>query len=375
MVSRGSRSSRRSSSGALALKLGGVCALAGVVASIVVVVMLVRTLSPAISTQHDDLVSRGWLIGLVMAVICGLVVGLVAYLQGAGVASRLTELGLGLAKIGRGSSEVRFRVSGSDEITRLGRGLQYLASDLAAMASEAEQGGSVGASMDPQVRAFRDLALPAELIEVEGFELDGVLCAGTRGAMEYFDCVAPEGGEAVLFLVANEGGGTLSALATRMARDEVARALRAGANARKALYHANRTLNKQLPKGVCAKLCALAMGTDEVKLYQAGFRPPLLVCRAGKVEEVNAEGLALGLDDGPVFEKGLRSVAVPVSQGTRLVIGNEASSRLDGFAALVSQHAPKHTAPFMNMVLGALEGDAGEGGLREDVVLLTAKRW
>ena len=337
--------------------------------------MVVRTLSPAISTQHEDLVTRGWLIGVVLAVICGLVVGLVAYLQAVGITSRLTELGLGLAKIGRGGSEVRIRVSGNDEIAQLGRGLQYLASDLAAMSSEAEQSGGLGASMDQQVRGFRDLALPDELIEVDGFEIDGALCAGTRGGMEYFDGCASEKGEPVLFLVANEGGGTMSALAARMARDELMRALRAGADARKALLHTNRTLNKQLPKGACAKVCAIALGEDEVELYQAGFRPPLLVCRAGQVEEVNAEGLALGLDAGPVFEKGLRSVAVQVSPGTRLVVSNEATSRLEGFADLVGQHAPKHTAPFMNMVLGAVEGDAGEGGLREDVVLVTAKRW
>ena len=60
--------------------------------------------------------------------------------------------------------------------------------------------------------------------------------------------------------------------------------------------------------------------------------------------------------------------------GVRLVLANEAALRLDEFRDLVTEHAPKHTAPFMNMVLGALEGDAGEGGLREDVVLLTAKR-
>ena len=91
--------------------------------------------------------------------------------------------------------------------------------------------------------------------------------------------------------------------------------------------------------------------------------------------EHNAEGLALGLDEGPVFEKGLRSTVVPVSQGVRLVVANEAALRLHEFTDLVAEHSPKHTAPFMNMVLGALESHAGEGGLREDVILLTAKRW
>ena len=148
-----------------------------------------------------------------------------------------------------------------------------------------------------------------------------------------------------------------------------------GPNARKALSHTNRVLHKQLPKGACAAACLLSLQDDEIKLYQAGFRPPLLVCAAGRVTEVHAEGLALGLDEGPVFEKGLRSTVVPVSQGVRVVLANDAAHRQEEFADLIVEHSPKHTAPFMNMVLGALESQAGEAGLREDVVLLTAKRW
>jgi serine phosphatase RsbU (regulator of sigma subunit) len=171
------------------------------------------------------------------------------------------------------------------------------------------------------------------------------------------------------------GTGPVSALAARMARDELVRALNAGANARKALSHTNRVLHKQLPKGACACACLLSLQPSEIKLYQAGFRPPLLVCAAGRVKQSQAEGLALGLDDGPVFEKGLRSTAVPVSQGVRVVLANEGAHRLEDLARLVAEHSPKHTTPFMNLVLSALEGQAGESGLREDVVLLTAKRW
>jgi hypothetical protein len=191
--------------------------------------------------------------------------------------------------------------------------------------------------------------------------------------MEYFDGIVGDEG-AVMFLVAPEGVGPMSVVAARMARDEIVRALGVRANARKALAHTNRVLHKQLPQGVCARACLLALGENEVKLYQAGFAAPLFVCSAGRAKEVNAEGLALGLDEGPVFEKGLRSTVVPVAQGTRLVLANEAALRLEEFLGLVVEHSPKHTAPFMNLVLGALE-TSGDGGLREDVVLLTAKRW
>ena len=364
---------RRTKSGALALKLGLVCSIAAAVVCLIAVAGTHRTLSSGISIEDADILTQGWTIGLILALICGVVVGLVAYFQGAGIASRITELGLGVAKLGRGT-DVRMRFTGNDEISALGKALQYLSADLAAIASEAEQGGGVGASMDPLVRELRDRTLPERFPDVEGYEIDGALSDGSRGGMDYFDCVAGDDG-AVLFLVSSEGAGTMAALAARMARDEILRALKVKPNARKALAHTNRVLHKTLPKGACAAACLLSLQADEVKLYQAGFRPPLLVCAAGRVTEVHAEGLALGLDDGPVFEKGLRSTAVPVSQGVRLVVANDAAHRLEEFDDLIAEHSPKHTAPFMNMVLGALESQAGEAGLREDAVLLTAKRW
>ena len=367
------RSSKRKS-GSLALKIGLASGGAAAVVAALGTAFVVPTMSAAISSQHADIVTRGWIIGLALAVIAGVVGGLVAYFQAGAIASRLTELGLSVAKVGRGTSEVRIRHVGNDEVGALGRAIQFLAADLAAMHQEAEQGGTVSASFDPLVRELRDRTVPDGFDEVEGFEVDGAMSAGSRGGTDYFDCVVSDE-VAVMFLVAAEGVGATSAIAAKMARDEIMRALKANASARKALAHTNRVLHKQLPSGVCAKATLVSLTEDEVKLYHCGMRSPLLVCSAGRVQEVHGEGLALGLDEGPVFEKGLRSVAVPVSQGVRLVVANEGALRLDDFTDLVSEHSPKHTAPFMNLVLGSLESNAGDAGLREDVVLMTAKRW
>ena len=90
--------------------------------------------------------------------------------------------------------------------------------------------------------------------------------------------------------------------------------------------------------------------------------------------ELAAEGLALGLDDGPVFEKGLRSEKLEITAGVRLVQTNEAGVRMQDLLDLVRTHSPKHTAAFMSLVLGTIEGGGGADGLREDVLLLTCKR-
>jgi len=58
----------------------------------------------------------------------------------------------------------------------------------------------------------------------------------------------------------------------------------------------------------------------------------------------------------------------------RLIVLNDAGNRSEDLIEYLQEHSPKHTAPFMNMVLQELEDGAGPGGLREDVVLMTLKR-
>lgn len=296
---------------------------------------------------------------------------------GGKIATRVTDIQLAVGKLGRGGSEVRVRTSGDDEVAALGRSVQYLATDLAELLKDQEAaGGAALVTMDPLVKQLRDKTVPQRLPAVPGYEIDGALAGGSRGGLDYFDGVAIEGEEpsVVLYLVSGEGHGALAVFACRLARDELHRALAAGATPRKALAHTNKVAKNNLPSGCCAKATLLQVGARGAKLYQAGARSPLLICQRGDVLELNAEGIAIGLDDGPVFEKSLRPQEIEMSPGTRLVLGNDAMHRAEGLLDLLRQHSPRHTNMFMNVVLGGIEEDAGDDGLREDVVLITVKR-
>jgi hypothetical protein len=366
----------RSRRGKLALRFGAILGGAVLVAALALTTLLLQTMGGAVDSAGErELASRTWMLGLALCGVLGVVVGGLAWALGNSVAQRLIDLGLAVNKLGRGAAAVRVRVAGNDEVTSLGASIQYLASDLSAMFEEQEKAGTLQAGFDPQVRALRDRALPAEgLAAVEGFEVDAAVASGSRGGLDYFGGVSKDG-LAVLYLISAEGTGALAIFACRLARDELQRALEAGATARKAMAHTNRVLHRVLPPAVCAKAALLELGQEEVKLYQAGTHAPALRCAAGAVEEVTAEGLALGLDEGPVFEKQIRSTRVPVAPGVRLVLTNEAGHRHEALRDLVQEHSPKNTAAFMNMVLGALESEAGSDGLREEIALVTAKRW
>jgi hypothetical protein len=363
------------SAGKLARNLALGTAAAGLVGGLLLAVIVVSNVAGSIT--DPAVVTRAWAVGLSLSLLVALVTGGAGWVLGGKLGTRVTDLGLAVSKLGRGSSEVKVRVAGDDEVGALGRSVQYLASDLAALLQDQEKsGGAMHVSMDPLVKQLRDKTVPQQLPEVDGYEVDGQLAAGSRGGLDYFDLVRTTGETPtnVAYVVSAEGHGALAVHACKLARDELHRALLQGATPRKALTHANKVCKTHLPAGCCAKATLLQIGADGCKLYQAGARTPLLICQRGDVLELNAEGLALGLDDGPVFEKALRPQEIAMSPGTRLVLGNDALLRSEGLLDMLRQHSPRHTRMFMNMVLGGIEQDAGGDGLREDVVLVTVKK-
>ncbi|MBL8733172.1 MAG: SpoIIE family protein phosphatase [Planctomycetes bacterium] len=354
----------------LALGVG----IAGLFGGLLMAVALVQNL--AAGTDDKELIGRAWGIGFGFAALVAALCALAGFVLGGRIATRITDVGLAVSKLGRGGSEVRVRVAGDDEVAALGKAVQYLATDLAALLKDQQEGaGAALVSLDPLVKQLRDKTVPAKLPAVAGYELDAALSGGSRGGLDYFDAVATEdGASAFAYLVSAEGHGALAVLACRLARDELHRALQVAPTPRKALAHVNKVLKNTLPAGCCATATLLQVAADGAKLYQAGARSPLYICQRGEVLELNAEGIALGLDDGPVFEKSLRPQEILMSPGTRLVLGNDALIRSDGLLDLLRQHSPRHTNMFMNVVLGQLEQDAGSDGLREDIVLMTVKK-
>ena len=97
-----------------------------------------------------------------------------------------------------------------------------------------------------------------------------------------------------------------------------------------------------------------------------------LTARGGVITHLRTSSRMDASESPP--EKGLRSEKIEMSTGTRLVMTNDAGVRMQDLLDLVTEHSPKHTSPFMNLVLGSIESDAGAEGLREDVLLVTVKK-
>ena len=98
--------------GVLLRKAAPICAL---IALVLGGMTLVGAFLVVLAMGPED--SREWAFGGLAAVVVGVAVAVGAWVQGSGLGSRMTDLQLAVSKLGRGSAEVRVRISGHDEVT------------------------------------------------------------------------------------------------------------------------------------------------------------------------------------------------------------------------------------------------------------------
>ena len=91
----------RRRTGKMGVGMGLVCGGAALVLAGLSAVLLITNLSGSLSAVEGAL-DRAWMLGPILAFVVGLLVGLVAWLRGMGIGSRITELGLAVAKLRSG---------------------------------------------------------------------------------------------------------------------------------------------------------------------------------------------------------------------------------------------------------------------------------
>jgi serine phosphatase RsbU (regulator of sigma subunit) len=149
----------------------------------------------------------------------------------------------------------------------------------------------------------------------------------------------------------------------------------------------NRLLSPDLRRGlyVTVLMARLDPATGALTLVNAGHTP-LLLCRAstGEVELVHSDGIALGFDRGPVFERTLKAREITLEPGDRVVFctsrvfslrnrkGQELTDR--SFRALVHSEFAKGNPSLLGRVTATLEKFREGAPADSEVTLLSLSR-
>jgi sigma-B regulation protein RsbU (phosphoserine phosphatase) len=188
------------------------------------------------------------------------------------------------------------------------------------------------------------------------------------------------------FLVASASGtGVPAAMVMAMARSFVAALAGREPDPGAILREANALLSPDLRRGmyVTVLLAILDPRSHTLTVANAGHAPLLLV-RDGKLTAVHSEGIAMGLDKGPVFDSTLKVVRIPLQPGDRAVLYTPGVTRVNGadgsalgeerFAALVRREAAHPAETFTARMAAIVRKFRGEAPLTDSVTLLTLGR-
>jgi len=303
------------------------------------------------------------------------------------VASPLGDIVDDIRQIARGNLAHRTGVHGGGEIELLARTVDRMARDLAE-AREAELELSIRQHEVELAAGVRDALLPSATPEVAGLDVGAAHLSSGRFGGDFYDTIELGEGRLGLLVCDVSGQGMPAALIGAAARSYLRAELQHGLELDEALRRVNRELARDVRRGmfVTALYALIDVPRANVRVVCAGHKVPLLrYCAADrKLRAIQPEGIALGLDRGPVFDRALRVQDVPLEPGDRLLLASTGPLRIQnaqgaelgekGFYALVLRHAALPTGRFVKALKASFDEHAQGTGLPADVSLVTVLR-
>jgi serine phosphatase RsbU (regulator of sigma subunit) len=321
-------------------------------------------------------------ITLVM-LIAGVAVSLVLANALAAPVLKLVEV---VDSVARGQYDVRAYGHSRDEIGLLAQSIDTMRASL----QEAEKDQTTLAAREREMSMVADLRrnlLPNEVPEVEGFELEASYRPTTRVGGNYYDFFQFPDGRLGVLVADTAGEGFIAGFTMNLFRGLVHAEKEWVEDPVELLRRVNRHISKDIKKGVfvTAFLVVVTPESGELQLVNAGHLPVLKwTGKERKLRVASAEGIALGLDKGPIFDERLNASKITLGKGDRIVLYTEGVYKIQsaegeelgevGFNKLIAKNAPMHSAAFINLAERSMEKFREDGPETGDYTIITLKR-
>ncbi|MCB1227152.1 MAG: SpoIIE family protein phosphatase [Verrucomicrobiales bacterium] len=170
--------------------------------------------------------------------------------------------------------------------------------------------------------AVQRILLPDRGLEIAGYEISALNIAARVLSGDFYDCIDLGGGRHGVVIADVSGKGTAAALISAMCRTLMRCIAPRLPSPSQVLAAVNRQLCSDIQEDMFVTMVYLVIDANgSITLARAGHTAPLIWRAASRsVEEVQAPGMAVGLDDGGVFERVARDVQVPMAPGDTLLL-------------------------------------------------------
>ncbi|HZE98816.1 MAG TPA: SpoIIE family protein phosphatase [Planctomycetota bacterium] len=230
--------------------------------------------------------------------------------------------------------------------------------------------------------------VPKRMLKVPGYDISAYYRPSKEVGGDYYDFIQIDEENEGVIVADVSGKGVPGSLVMTMARAFIRMEAERSRNTSPAdtLMKANRMLAQDIKKGmfVTALYCILNKRTNEIRVASAGHNP-LVVWRAAtnQVQLVNPNGIALGFDKGPVFERTVKDEMIVLGHGDRIVAFtdgtveamNSANQEFgdERFYTLIRDLAPRDSNQMLNLIVKALDEHKGNAPQSDDITIVTLR--
>jgi serine phosphatase RsbU (regulator of sigma subunit) len=333
--------------------------------------------------------ARHGLLGLVLGVTVAVILAgaFVAWLVGGAVSRPLELIVDDIAQISRGNLRHRTRVRAGGEIMLLAKSIDRMAGNLE-QAQHAELELSRREREIALAGEVREALIPAGTPRVPGCDLGALQVESPTPGGDFHDFIELDGGRIGLLVCEVAGRGIPAAMIAAIARSYLRIELARGDDVAAAFARVNIELARDMRRGmfVTALYALVDPANGRATVACAGHKQPLVRYAASdkRIRLVHPEGIALGFDAGPVFQRTLQVVQVAFEPGDRLVLSNTGPVRVVDAAGAelgdkelyrtLQAGAGRPTAELLEAVEARLRAHAGEAPFPADITLVSITR-
>ncbi len=228
--------------------------------------------------------------------------------------------------------------------------------------------------------------LPRKVPQLPGYDVSAYYRPSREVGGDYYDFIEIDA-DHLGILVADVSGkgipGSIVMTETRaLVKSEAVRTL----SPAETLSRVNRVLYNDIKRGMFVTVfyMILALQKGILSAVSAGHNPMVLWRKASNTcHLVNPNGLALGIDKGPLFEKTLKEQKIQLFKGDRFVLYtdgviesmnvNSEQFGQNRFYLRCKQLADKSSSEFLSLLVSEVEAHQGEAPQHDDITIVTGR--
>lgn len=228
--------------------------------------------------------------------------------------------------------------------------------------------------------------LPKKIPELPGYDIATYYRSSKEVGGDYYDIIPLNETNIGIVVADVSGKGVPGSMVMTMVRSLIRMEATRNISPANTLANVNRILAADIRRGMFVTVLYFILNTENkpILVSSAGHNP-LIIWRKNlrNCELINPNGIALGFDRGPIFEKTIKEVSIQLNQGDRIVaytdgivetmnhqqeeFGNER------FHKLINQLAETDSKLFINQVIKEIDTYQGSAPQHDDITLISVR--